>query len=337
LTAFKEYSISSLLRLTPAGLFCEAGEFFIDPTKAVSRALITHAHADHARTGSREYLTVASGLNVLRTRLSPRAVIHTAEYGETLDFNGVKVSLHPAGHMLGSSQVRVEHHGEVWVVSGDYKVAKDPTCDAFEPIRCHTFITESTFATPEFKWPDQAQVWSEINAWWRLNRGWSRASVLYCYAAGKSQRVLAGVDASLGPIITHEKVETVNADYRASGVALPSTTSMDDAPESTNWGAALILAPPQVRDGRWLRRVGPRSTAFASGWMCTQGACARHRVDQGFVLSDHADWSEVVWAVQATGAEKVLVTHGYVDQLVAHLRSLGLDAQSLGVPNQQAP
>lgn len=315
--------------MTPAGLFCEAGEFFIDPTKAVAHAIITHAHADHARTGSREYLTAISGLNVLRTRLSPRAVIHTAEYGEVLNFKGVKVSLHPAGHMLGSSQVRIEYQGEVWVVSGDYKVAADNTCAPFEPIRCHTFITESTFASPEFHWPDQAQVWAEINAWWRLNRAWARASVLYCYAAGKSQRVLAGVDASLGQIITHEKVETVNTDYRASGVTLPGTTSMDNAPESTDWGSTLILAPPQVRDGRWLRRVGPRSTAFASGWMCMPGACARHRVDHGFVLSDHADWSEVVWAVQETGAEKVLVTHGYVNDLVKHLQTLGLDALPL--------
>ncbi|MDB5389152.1 MAG: Exonuclease of the beta-lactamase fold involved in processing-like protein [Planctomycetaceae bacterium] len=317
--------------MTPAGLFCEAGEFFIDPTKAVSRAIITHAHADHARTGSREYLTATPGLNVLRTRLAPHAVIHTANYGETLDFKGVKVALHPAGHMLGSSQVRIEYQGEVWVVSGDYKVASDPTCAAFEPVRCHTFITESTFATPEFHWPDQEQVWAEINAWWRLNRAWTRASVLYCYAAGKSQRVLAGVDASLGPIITHEKVETVNADYRASGVSLPVTMSMDDAPESTDWGAALILAPPQVRDGRWLRRVGSRSTAFASGWMCTAGACAKHRVDHGFVLSDHADWSEVISAVKATGAENILVTHGYVSQLVQHLRGMGLNARPLEV------
>jgi len=310
-------------------LFCEAGEFFIDPVKPVAHAIITHAHADHARKGSKEYLTATPGLNVLRTRLPPRAVIHTAAYGENLSFNGVRVSLHPAGHMLGSSQVRIEHQGEVWVVSGDYKVASDPTCAAFEPIRCHTFITESTFALPSFHWPDQATVWAEISDWWRLNRGWGRASVLYCYAAGKSQRVLAGLDASLGPIITHEKVETVNHDYRASGVELPSTTSMDDAPESTDWGSALILAPPQVRDGRWLRRVGTRSTAFASGWMCTKGSCAKHRVDQGFVLSDHADWSEILWAIRETGAERVLVTHGYVSQLVEHLIGLGLDAQPL--------
>jgi putative mRNA 3-end processing factor len=315
--------------MTPAGLFCEAGEFFIDPSKAVSRAIITHAHADHARTGSHEYLTATPGLNVLRTRLSPRAVIHTANYGEVLDFKGVKVSLHPAGHMLGSSQVRIEYQGEIWVVSGDYKVAADPTCEPFEPIRCHTFITESTFAMPEFAWPEQADVWAKINDWWRLNRAWARASVLYCYAAGKSQRVLAGIDATLGPIITHEKVETVNADYRASGVVLPETTCMEDSPESTDWGAALILAPPQARDGRWLRRVGPRTTAFASGWMVNKDACAKHRVDHGFVLSDHADWSQVIWAVEATKAERVFVTHGYVSQLVQHLRGLGLDAHPL--------
>ena len=323
-----------MLRVTPAGLFCELGEFFIDPSKAVSRAIITHAHADHARTGSREYLTAAPGLNVLRTRLSPRAVIHTVAYGETQTFNGVQVSLHPAGHMLGSSQVRVEYQGEVWVVSGDYKVAADPTCEAFEPLKCHTFITESTFAEPSFHWPDQAEVWAEISDWWKLNRAWNRASVLYCYAAGKSQRVLAGIDPSLGPILTHEKVETVNRDYRASGVQLPPTVSLDDAPESTDWGASLILAPPQVRDGRWLRRAGPKSTAFASGWMCTKGCLARHRVDHGFVLSDHADWSEVLWACKETGAERILVTHGYVKELVAYLRGIGVNAEPLETPHK---
>lgn len=310
-------------------MFCEAGEFFIDPHKAVSKAIITHAHADHARTGSREYLTVACGEHVLRTRLSPHAAIQTVQYGEVVDMKGVKVSLHPAGHMLGSSQVRVEFEGEVWVVSGDYKVAADPTCQPFEPLRCHTFITESTFAHPDYTWPDQATVWSQISDWWRMNRAWGRASVLYCYAAGKAQRVLAGVDASLGPIVTHEKVETVNADYRASGVVLPETTCIDDAPQTTDWGSTLILAPPQVRDGRWLRRAGPRSTAFASGWMLNKGGWMRSRVDRGFVLSDHSDWSETLWAVKETGAERVFVTHGYVDHLVSHLRGLGLDAHPL--------
>lgn len=279
---------------------------------------------------------MASGARVLRTRLSPSAVIHTAEYGETLDFRGVKVSLHPAGHMLGSAQVRVEYRGEVWVCSGDFKVAADPTCAPFEPLQCHTFITESTFAHPDFAWPDQSQVWSEIANWWRLNRAWGRASVLYCYAAGKSQRVLAGLDAGLGPIITHAKVETVNHDYRASGISLPATTCIDDAPEDTDWGASLILAPPQVRDGRWMRRAGPRSTAFASGWMSTKGACSRHRVDCGFVLSDHADWSETLWAIQETRAERILVTHGYVDYLVSHLRAQGLDAHPLKPATQPA-
>lgn len=310
-------------------MFCEAGEFFIDPSKAVSKAIITHAHADHARTGSREYLTVASGEHVLRTRLSPHAAIQTVQYGEVLNLKGVKVSLHPAGHMLGSSQVRVEYQGEVWVVSGDYKVATDPTCEPFEPLRCHTFITESTFAHPDYAWPDQANVWTQISDWWRLNRAWGRASVLYCYAAGKSQRVLAGIDASLGPIVTHQKVETVNADYRAAGITLPQTICMDDAPQTTDWGASLILAPPQVRDGRWMRRAGPKSTAFASGWMINKGSCARHRVDCGFILSDHADWSETLWAIGETGAERVLVTHGYVDHLVGHLRGIGLDAHPL--------
>lgn len=315
--------------MTVAGLFCDVGEFFIDPSKPVSRAIITHAHADHARKGSREYYTVKCGVRILRTRLPPSAVIRGIDYGEILDFNGVKVSLHPAGHMLGSAQVRLEYRGEVWVFSGDYKVARDPTCHAFEPLRCHTFITESTFAMPHFRWPDQDLVWSEILDWWKLNRGWGRASVIYCYAVGKAQRILAGIGNQAGMVFTHEKIELATAEYRSSGVELPPTLSVADAPESTDWANSIILAPPQVRDGRWLRRVGQRATAFASGWMCTKGGCKAHRVDQGFTLSDHADWDELNWAIRETRAEHILVTHGYVDPLVQHLRSQGLDAHPL--------
>ena len=318
-----------LLRITPAGLFCEAGQFFIDPWQPVSRAVITHAHGDHARRGSPLYLTCRDGERVLRARMLPQARIDTLAYGEELLLHGVKVSFHPAGHILGSAQVRIEHRGEVWVVSGDYKVTPDPTCAPFEPLRCHTFVTESTFGLPVFRWPSQTSVFDQINAWWRENQAAGRASLLYGYALGKAQRLLAGVDAGIGPISTHGAVETVNVHYRESGIALPRTTVATQAQAPAKWSDALIVAPPSAHGTPWMRKFGEVSTAFASGWMCLRGARRRRTVDRGFVLSDHADWPELLGAVRATGAERILVTHGYIGAMVRWLQEQGLQAEAL--------
>src|SRR5918999_6021005 len=212
-----------LLRTTDHGLFCEAGGFHIDPWLPVDRAVITHAHGDHARWGSRSYLAARAGEGVLRTRLGPAADIRVVDYGQTVDMNGVRVSLHPAGHILGSAQVRVEHGGEVRVASGDYKTDPDPTCTAFEPVRCHTFITESTFGLPIYRWPRETDVMEEINAWWRANVAAGKTSLLLGYALGKAQRLLAGLDPSIGPILTHGAVERMTGVYRDAGVDLPPT------------------------------------------------------------------------------------------------------------------
>ncbi|MEO8090566.1 MAG: ligase-associated DNA damage response exonuclease, partial [Gemmatimonadales bacterium] len=213
----------SLLSLTQLGLYCEAGDFFVDPWEPVDRAVITHAHADHAAWGSRAYLTSAPGVRVLQARLEPGAAIRGVEYGETLDLNGTTISLHPAGHILGSSQVRIEHGGEVWVVSGDYKADPDPTCTPFEPVRCHTFVTESTFGLPIYRWPSQAEVFAEINTWWRANVAAGKTSLLLGYALGKAQRLLAGLEPAIGPILTHGAVERMTGVYREAGIELPAT------------------------------------------------------------------------------------------------------------------
>jgi hypothetical protein len=212
-----------LLRSTERGLYCEGGDFYVDPWQPVDRAVITHAHGDHARWGSRAYLGSREGERVLRTRLGPDARIQAVEFGEVREVNGVRVSLHPAGHILGSAQVRVEHRGEVWVVSGDYKTEADPTCTPFEPVRCHTFVTESTFGLPIYRWRPDREVFAEIDAWWRRNAREGRASLLFGYALGKAQRLLAGIDPGIGPIYTHGAVDRLNADYRDTGVALPPT------------------------------------------------------------------------------------------------------------------
>jgi putative mRNA 3-end processing factor len=320
----------ALLRIDARGLYCEAGQFHIDPWEPVDRAIITHAHGDHARWGSRRYLCSREGERVLRTRLGPDAVIEAVDYGQTIDFDGVRVSLHPAGHILGSAQIRVEHHGEVWVASGDYKTDPDSTCTAFELVKCHTFITESTFGLPIYRWTDEREVFDDIRAWWSANRDAGRASILFAYALGKAQRLLAGLaDAPVGPIYTHGAVERLNRDYREAGVRLADTQYATELPKGHRFSGSLIVAPPSASGNIWLRRFGEVSTGFASGWMRLRGARRRRTVDRGFVLSDHVDWPSLLSAVEGTGAECVWVTHGTREPFVRWLSERGIDARPM--------
>jgi putative mRNA 3-end processing factor len=319
----------TLLRATDRGLYCEAGDFFVDPWAAVDRAVVTHAHGDHVAWGCRAYLTSADGVPVLRERLEPSARIRGAPYGEPVDVGGVRISLHPAGHVLGSAQVRVEHAGEVWVVSGDYKLDPDPTCAPFEPVRCHTFVTESTFGLPIYRWQPPARLADAINGWWRANAEAKRASLIFAYAFGKAQRILASIDASLGPILVHGAVDTLNRAYAAAGVRLPDSRKVTDPERPPDPAGALVIAPPSAQSTPWLRRFGDYADAFASGWMAIRGARRRQAVDQGFTLSDHADWPGLNRAIAATGAERIFVTHGQVGPMVRWLAERGLDAQAM--------
>ena len=316
-----------LVVATPRGLYCPAGDFYIDPWRPVPRAVITHAHSDHARRGHGAYLAQAQGEGVLRARLGADIRLQAVAYGEVVSINGVRVSLHPAGHVLGSAQVRLEHAGRVWVASGDYKLDPDPTCAPFEPVRCDVFITESTFGLPIYRWPSGEDLFTDMSAWWRANADAGRASVVYAYAFGKAQRVLAGVDASVGPLVCHGAVQVLNDAYRAAGVALPATHRVtDDGLAPADLRRALVVAPPSAAGTPWLRRFGDQADAFASGWMQVRGARRRRGVDRGFVLSDHADWPSLQRAIAATGAERVIVTHGSVPVMVRWLREQGLDA-----------
>jgi putative mRNA 3-end processing factor len=319
-----------LLSVTDRGLYCEAGDFYIDPWQPVDRAVITHAHGDHARWGSRHYLASAEGSRVLRTRLGADASIEYLEFKRIISLNGVRVSLYPAGHILGSAQIRIEHGGEVWVVSGDYKVDPDPTCTPFEIVPCHTFVTESTFGLPIYRWRPQADVFAEMRDWWSANAAAGRASIIYAYALGKAQRVLAGlVDAGIGPIYTHGAVERLTRDYRDSGIVLPPTQHASEMPRGHDFGGSLIIAPPSAAGSTWLRRFGAASPAFASGWMQIRGARRRRAVDRGFVLSDHVDWPALLSTIEATGAERVWVTHGFREPVVRWLVEHGIDAVSI--------
>jgi putative mRNA 3-end processing factor len=322
---------ADLIVLHPQGLYCPAGDFYIDPWRPVHRAVITHAHADHARAGHQHYLCSEAGAGLLRARLGD-VPLQTLRYGTALAQQGVRISLHPAGHVLGSAQVRVERRGRVWVASGDYFVAgngdANPTCSAFEPLRCHCFISESTFGLPVYRWRPQAEVLADINRWWQHNAEAGRASLLMAYSLGKAQRLLAGVDASIGPVLVHGAVEALNAVYRAAGVTLAPTVPAAMATAREAWSRALIVAPPAVHGSAWARRFGDFSDAFASGWMQLRGARRRQGVDRGFVLSDHADWPGLQAAIRATGAERVIVTHGYEAVMVRWLREQGLQAGS---------
>jgi putative mRNA 3-end processing factor len=325
-----------LIQVTNSGLYCDRGGFFIDPWRAVDRAVVTHAHADHLCWGCGRYLLAHDGLTVVRARLGDEPAITTVPYGEPLDMNGVRVSLHPAGHMLGSAQVRLEHGGKVWVVSGDYKVERDLTCAPFAPIPCHVFISECTFGLPVYRWPAQGDVFAEILTWWRGNQAAGRSSLLLAYALGKAQRLLAGLAATVGaeqglpgPVYVHGAVEAMNRAYRGASINLPPTTYVAEAETSVNWSNALVIAPPSAHGTPWARKFGPASTAFASGWMRLRGTRRRRAVDRGFVLSDHVDWPALLATINDTGAETVWLTHGYTAVVTRWLKEQGKDAHAV--------
>ncbi|MEQ9259214.1 MAG: ligase-associated DNA damage response exonuclease [Roseovarius sp.] len=315
-----------VLQFKPEGIYCPAGDFFIDPWRPVARALITHGHADHARPGHARYLATDLAAPVMRHRLG-EITLDTVAYGEPRQIGAAQVSFHPAGHVPGSAQIRVEVAGEVWVVSGDYKTASDALSTPFEPLRCHAFITECTFGLPVFTWPSDAEVAAEINAWWAANAREGRFSLLGAYALGKAQRVMTLLDPDIGPILTHGAVENTNAVLRGQGLALPETIHVTPDLKAADHPGALVLAPPSALGATWARRFRPASTGFASGWMRLRGVRRRRAVDRGFVLSDHADWQGLNTAIRETGAENIYVTHGYTEIFARWLASEGYNAQ----------
>jgi len=318
-----------LLEVTDSGLYCPQGDFYVDPWRRVPRAIITHAHGDHARGGCERYLCAAPGKLVMQARLGNSATIDTLRDGESVTLNGVNVSLHPAGHVLGSAQVRIEHQGITWVVTGDYKLQPDPTCAPFRPVECDVFISESTFGLPVYRWQEPATIAAGINEWWRANRDAGRTSVILAYALGKAQRLAAMVDPSIGPIVAHGAVMKLVEAYRASGVRLPSIDRVPPRARRVGDGRALVIAPPSVLGSSWLRLFGESSVAMASGWMMIRGIRRRRGFERGFVVSDHADFPGLIQAIEASRARRVLVTHGFTDSLARLLCERGYDASVL--------
>ncbi len=316
----------SLLLFDTSGIYCPQADVYIDPWRSVKRALITHAHSDHARRGMKHYLAHKYTVPVLRQRLGNNIRTQSVDYGESLHINGVRISFHPAGHIRGSSQIRLEFQGEVWVVSGDYKLDPDPACTPFEVIPCQHFITESTFGLPIYNWRAGDEVMADINRWCQYNRDHGLVSVMYGYSLGKSQRILMGLDPSIGPIFTHPSVEKMNEVLRATGMPLPKTNMITPGMGPPDFKGGILITPQTGEASAMMQQLGPYQTAMASGWMALRNFRKRRNVDKGFVLSDHADFKGLNQAIRATGAERVYVTHGYTQLYTQYLREKGVDA-----------
>jgi putative mRNA 3-end processing factor len=317
----------SLLEFTGNGIYCPAAGVYLDPWKPVPKALITHGHSDHASWGHGSYLCTTSAAPVIKHRLNLSGNIETLDYGNPVFINGVEFSFHPAGHIPGSAQIRIAHHGEVWVFSGDYKLESDGISEPFEPLKCHTFITESTFGLPVYKWKAQREVFDDINQWWRRNQAAGKVTILAGYALGKSQRILKNVDPSIGKIFVHGAVDSLTQILRAQQLELPPTIYVSNEMKKKAFEGSLVVCPPSAIGSPWLRKFDPYSLGIASGWMGLRGARRRRGADRGFVLSDHADWTDLNRAVEATGAQRVFVTHGYSEVFAHWLSEKGIEAK----------
>lgn len=319
-----------LLQATKRGLDCAAGGFTIDPYRHTDISVITHAHADHARRVANRYYAAHSAVPLLKKRLGDDINIQGVTYGEPFTLGAATVSLHPAGHVLGSAQVRVEYNNEVWVFTGDFKRDADPSCEAFELVPCDTFITEATFALPVYRWQPGHEVASDIWQWWQAMQQANRPSVLFCYALGKAQRVLSELTAFTDqPVHLHGAVNALTGIYRDAGINMLPTIPVDLRDKTKGYEGALIIAPPGASGSTWMRRFPNAATGFCSGWMRIRGNRRRRGYDRGFVLSDHADWHGLLQTIEQTGASRVLTTHGQAGALIRLLNERGIAASEL--------
>ncbi len=315
----------ALISFTDKGLYCEAGDFFIDPWKPVQHAVITHAHSDHARWGSQQYLCHRLTAPILTLRLG-NVQVQAIEWNEPVYRNGVRISLHPAGHIIGSSQIRIEYKGEVWVVSGDYKTEPDGISGSFEPVPCHCFITESTFGLPIYQWQPQETIFGQIGEWIAHNQAEQTSSILSAYSLGKAQRLLQAVTPVTDRIYLHPSTWHTHEAFRNQGIPLPEVKPLLGTTTAQELKGAVVIVPPGAMEGNWMKKIQPHATAVCSGWMQVRGNFRRNNVDAGFPLSDHADWPGLLDAIRATGAEKVFVTHGFQAALSRYLNEQGIPA-----------
>lgn len=306
-----------LLRPSPKGLYCPPGDFYVDPTRAVPRAIITHGHSDHARAGHGQVLATAETLDLMALRLGPdfAGSRQALAYGERVEVNGVRVSLHPAGHVLGSAQVRLEKDGLVIGVSGDYKDVPDPTCAPFEPVRCHVFVSEATFGLPVFRHPDAGDEVAKLLASVALFP--ERTHLVGAYSLGKAQRLMALIRAQgYGePLYLHGALNAVTDYYASRGLDFGVLKPVADGRRST-FAGSLVLAPPMAMTDLWARRFADPITCFASGWMRVRARARQRGVELPLIVSDHADWDGLCASILATGCDELWVTHGAEEALV---------------------
>ena len=328
--------VDELLAEKPEGLQCAPGGFHLDPRLPVPLAVVTHAHADHVAPGCGRYLCAAPSLPLLRHRLGAEAAIDGVPYGEQRALGDGRISFHPAGHVLGSAQVRIEHEKSVWVATGDYKREPDPTCAPFEPLRCDVLVTEASYALPIFRWDDPREVTRDIFEWWQGNS--RRASLLFCYVLGKAQRILAGLaELTDRPVYVHGALEPITRLYREAGVRMLPTLPVAETQKGRSFAGELVLAPITARGSPWMRRFGDAESAFASGSMRIRGQRRRRSFDRGFALSDHVDWPGLLRTIEESGARRVLATHGYREALVHFLAEQGTEAAAVGLAHPTDP
>lgn len=318
----------SLITFSDKGLYCPRADVYIDPWKPVRKALITHAHADHSRYGMQQYLAHHDSIPVMRWRLGDIAAQGIA-YNEKIVINGVEVSFHPAGHIPGSAQIRLAYKDEVWVISGDYKLEDDGLSTPFEAVKCSHFVTESTFGLPVYQWRPQQEIMTAVNTWWAANKEEGLCSVLLCYALGKAQRLLNGLDTSIGPVLLHGAIANTNVALESIGYKFPNAAYLSPDIKKELFRGAMVLAPPSALGSPWIKKLRPYKVATASGWMSLRGARRRRNVDTGFIFSDHADWEGLNTAVEETGADHVFVTHGYSTIFSKWLQSKGIKATAV--------
>lgn len=315
-----------LITSTEKGLYCAQGDFYIDPWKPVPRALITHAHADHAVYGHHQYISTIDSIPILKYRLGNHIQITGYPYRDTFTINGVTISFHPAGHIFGSAQVKLEYRGEIWVFSGDYKTEDDTISTPLEVVPCHTFISECTFGLPSFRWQPQQVVFDEINAWWRENKQAGKTSILCVYALGKAQRIVKHLDVGIGDIYTHGAIQNTHDVLQACGLKLPKTQKPENKQYPDAFRGSMVLTVPSVLGTSWMKKFPDPDSAVVSGWMAMRGTRRRRGVEKGFVLSDHADWQGLTDTIKQTGAERIYVTHGYTRLFSRWLSDQGYNA-----------
>lgn len=320
----------NLLQLTPEGIYCQVADVYLDPIQKVSKAIISHGHGDHIKAGCKNYLCTTSALPVIQYRLAnPNANFQGVPYGQSIYINGVNFSFHPAGHIIGSAQIRVEYQGEVWVYTGDFKIENDGLSEEFTPVPCHHLIMESTFGLPLFRWKNQESIYAEINEWWAENKKNGITSVISAYALGKAQRLIHGLDTSIGLVVCHASIQQTHQIIRNQGIILPHTYSFNKQTQKDLIKGALVIAPPPVCEGSWINKFAPFEIASVSGWMALEKRRINGIHKKSFVLSDHADWDALNQAVEYSGAENIYTTHGYVDQFARHLSGKGYNAKVL--------